>query len=256
MVGLMPEIEHALAKLTALDVISSEAQLFLEALRHAVVAAEPWHSVEKVFEKADAGRARARSDYDSAVQVYGMVEGGDPFKYDKLFDSGYEMSISDLDLPRSDAADHVLEAPSALTEAWHGKTVQRANHVLLDSMAFIRTICTGELGRARESGLVLCTSRADSSQARAKRARVLRVHWRAGSILLASGSNRGQRADSIPLAARVGSSRGPRADPSPLALMSLIDQTIVTSDCHSSILLAAPRPTFYHYVLVSCHAID
>ena len=29
-----------------------------------------------------------------------------------------------------------------------------------------------------------------------------RVHWRAGSILLASGSNRGPRADSIPLAAR------------------------------------------------------
>ena len=83
-----------------------------------------------------------------------------------------------------------------------------------------------------------------------------RVHWRAGSILLESGWNRGPRADSIPLAARVGSSRGPRADSSPLALMSLIDQTSVTSDCHNFILLAAPRPTFYHYVLVSCHAID
>ena len=125
----------------------------MEALRHAVVAAAPWHSVEKVSEKADAGRARARSDYDSAVQVYGMVKaGGDPFKYDKLLDSGYEMSISHLDLPRSDAADHVLEALSASTEAWHEKTVQRAKHVLLDSMAFIRTIGTDELGRARESG--------------------------------------------------------------------------------------------------------
>ena len=154
MVGLMPEIEHALAKLTALDVISSEAQLFSEALRHAVVAAAPWDSVEKVSERADAGRARARSDYDSALQVYRMVEvsGEDPYKYDKLFDPNYEMSISDLDLPRSDAADHVLEASAASAEAWHGKTAQRAKHFLLDSMVFIRKIGTGELGRARESG--------------------------------------------------------------------------------------------------------
>jgi len=153
MVGLMPEIENALAKLTALDVISSEAQLFSEALRHAVVAAAPWHSVEKVSEKADAGLARARSDYDSAVQVYRMIEGGDdPFKYDKLFDPNYEMSISDLDLPRSDAADHVSEASSTSTKDWHWKTVLRARNVLLNSEVFIKTIGTGELGRARESG--------------------------------------------------------------------------------------------------------
>jgi len=153
MVGLMPEIDSALAGLSSQEVISSEAHLFSEALRHTVAAAAPWHSVEKVFEKADAGRARARSDYDSAVQVYGMVESGDqPYKWDKLFDPHYEMSISDLDLPHSDAADHVLEDPSKPTKDWHGKTVERAKHVLLDVMAFIKLIDTGELGRARESG--------------------------------------------------------------------------------------------------------
>jgi len=153
MVGLIPEIDQALAKLSAQDVISSEAQLFSEALRHAVAAAAPWHTVGKVSERAGAARARARSDYDSAVQVYGMVEGGEtPCKWDQLFDPHYEMCISDLDLPHSDAADHVLEDPSKPTKDWHGKTVERAKHVLLDAMKFIKLIETGELGRARESG--------------------------------------------------------------------------------------------------------
>jgi len=61
--------------------------------------------------------------------------------------------------------------------------------------------------RKRVSSLVLCTSRADSSLVDSSlgvtRLEPARVHWRGGSILLASGSNRGQRADTIPLAARV-----------------------------------------------------
>ena len=72
---------------------------------------------------------------------------------------------------------------------------------------------------AQHAHLVLCTGRADSSQTLAGPARVLgawgclepepaRVswHWALG------GSNRGQRADSSPLATRAGSDRGPLAD--------------------------------------------
>ncbi|CUS12656.1 unnamed protein product [Tuber aestivum] len=153
MIGLMPQLEYTFGKLGVQDMLRSEAQFFLKSLHHAVVGAAPWHTVEKVSEGADASLARAKSDYDSAIQVYGMVEGGnDPYKWDKLFDPHYEMSISDLDLPHSDAAGYVLEDSSTSAEGWHGKTVERAKHVLLDLVAFIRSINSGELDMARESG--------------------------------------------------------------------------------------------------------
>ena len=61
---------------------------------------------------------------------------------------------------------------------------------------------------------------------------------------------------SIPLVA--GSNRGPQGDLSPFALMTLIDQTIVTSDCYNFTppTVLARQPTIYHYLLVSCHGFQ
>lgn len=92
-----------------------------------------------------------------AVQASSLAAGkADPYKWDKVFDSGYEMSLAEIDFAPRGYADGVIPEPEGMGEdTWHGRSVLRTRRALEDARALVAAFESGDLVKARNEGFQL-----------------------------------------------------------------------------------------------------
>lgn len=92
-----------------------------------------------------------------AVQASSLAAGrADPYKWDKIFDSSYEMSLAEIDFaPKGYASDTTL-IPEGMEEGtWYSKAVLRTRRELEDAREFVAALESGDLVKARNEGFEL-----------------------------------------------------------------------------------------------------
>lgn len=120
-------------------------------------AASPWIPTTKVFQSGNEALRTAKHFYDMAVQASSLAAGkADPFKWDKIFDSSYEMSLAEIDFAPKGYADDVAPAPEGMEEGtWYSQAVLRSRRALEDARALVAAFENGDLIKARNEGFQL-----------------------------------------------------------------------------------------------------
>lgn len=120
-------------------------------------AASPWIPTAKVYHSSNEALQAAKHYYDMAVQASSLTASkADPYKWDKIFDSSYEMSLAELDLAPKGYANDTTPIPEGMREdTWYSKAVLKTRRALEDARALAAVIESGDLVRARNEGFEL-----------------------------------------------------------------------------------------------------
>lgn len=132
-------------------------RILFNSIDSTLFAASPWIPTAVVFQSGNEALRAAKHFYDMAVQASSLAAGkADPYKWDKIFDSSYEMSLAEIDFVPKGYADGVIPEPEGMEEdTWHGRAVLRTRRALEDARALVAAFESGNLVKARNEGFQL-----------------------------------------------------------------------------------------------------
>lgn len=120
-------------------------------------ASSPWTPTANIYQSGNEALQAAKHFYDMAVQVSTLAAGrADPYKWDKIFDSSYEMSLEEIDFaPKRYASGTTPISEGMEEDTWYSKAVVRTRRALEDASALVAVLENGDLVEARNEGFEL-----------------------------------------------------------------------------------------------------
>lgn len=120
-------------------------------------ASSPWIPTANVHQSGNEALRAAKHFYDMAVQVSTLTAGrADPYKWDKIFDSSYEMALEEIDFAPKGYASGTTPISEGMEEGtWYSKAVVRTRRELEDARALVAALENGDLVEARNEGFEL-----------------------------------------------------------------------------------------------------